>query len=888
MHFRRHLLAISMAAALTQLAACGGSSSSTPTPTPEPPAPEPTQSLSGTTADGYLVNAQVCLDLNNNNECDPSEPTTQSQSGGQFHFDNLDGDLDLTQARVLVKVIAGQTEDEDAPGILIDQGYTMTAPAGVNAFISPLTTMLAAEVKNSDLDLETATAALEQSLGIQGSELSVLDDYIAGKQHENGQGYDRIHKVAQVVARVTAAAHKAMAANGGTGGDANDSEVADAIADTVAENLELLVASVDQSEASGDDTDVDAIADQVNEALPLAPEEVQEQVEENREHAHKQHSDLMEIITQERGMFELGGHEQRSYQADSQTCIAERELSYQQIQLQEQQVQFNRFGYQGAELGFTASDDDDRRDTLIWKQGSWQSMDNAIHIESVQEDGSVIVESDVDGRQQVWARKLDLTDLKMKRYANGEKVWMHQLSSDLRFPADAQGYQLTFRQLSQRALLSYDPQCDAQTQWCNQVNLPTGPAQQLQQLLANAAGEAPLIYIGGEEGTSLAVRLYGSLEQQQGDLRLFVVQHQHCDDSGCGQPQAKDGGSWHLTDFGLQLSLPQWTQSLLGEDNASALLTVHDGLVRHAYLIDEGTTRSNDWSFNGSAIDALIEGLGAPSLRQELPLSECGVHHPGDGTDPGDGTEPGDGDQPGDGDDKPAPPELVADPTATAALTGTQYLAEGGDFQALIQFGAQGQLLTWVDDIDEGQVSHHRNNGRWVIDADQQLLLQFDGGDWALLQLADAELGADVMKASELDNGVVEAYPLSRIRPLALEPLSQPQSFRLTADDEAQCSMTLHLNGSDNHQQGSGWVDLSQCADDSDSGVNQEFLWAQTDAGFKLQPIMADGSVDPETLMLSRFGSGPLERVLMRTVSPQADGQRNDDMLESFRFEWLP
>ncbi|WP_035384939.1 hypothetical protein [Ferrimonas futtsuensis] len=877
MQFKRHLIALSLTAALTQLTACGGGSSdSAPAPQPEP---QPGQSLSGATADGYLVNAQVCLDLNRNGECDADEPSTLTQAGGQYSFENLDADLDLSQVQMLVKVIAGQTEDEDNPGEVLTQGYTMTAPAGVVEFVSPLTTLLASEMDRAGVDQETAAAALEQTLGILGSDLSLVEDYIAGKQQQaNGDGYKRLHRVAQVVARVTAKAKHAVEQNGGTGGDAEDNEVADAIAETLTENLERLVNRVDEAEANGQEPDADTIADEVAGELPLDPDEVQDRVERKRERGDLEEASLLTLLESDGGMFELDGHSEVFFDASTNQCIKERELGYQQIQKVESLITFNRFRYDGPDAGFVEVTEEEERDMLVWKGDAWAEMSDQVEVVSQEEDGSVIVSSDMDGRQQVWSQQLDLADLKLKRYAQGEHEWKTQFSGDQLFPEGASGYQMTFKQLDSRAMLPYRAQCDATVQWCNQVVLPTGPVQTLAELMNDAnSAEPKMVYIGGDHDTSLAVALYGAIEESQGKVQLYVVEHRECDDSGCGAPELKENAdaSWSKTPMGLVLNLPEWGHSFTHRRRAQPLLTEYEGAVRHGFVLGEGLTRSDQWGFNQVAMDAFLANLGTPELREVEDAEECGFQ-PDDGQEPDDGIEPG---------EDPTTPELVADETAMAALAGNRYLAKDTDFEALIHFMPQGRVQVWLEEMDSTGENTDILTGSWLIDAQHQLLMQFGENDWVLIQLPAEGLGGDVMKVSEKDEGQVREYSMSLVRPFSLEGLEAPLDLRLSATGEDSCVLDLHLNGVATDQQGFGWVDLTQCPDEDPSAPTAfEMVWYLTDSGLELSPIGPNGEASPQRHHLYWFGSEGTERVLTRSFAVAEDGTAELESLDSFLF----
>lgn len=164
-----------------------------------------TVNFDGKVADGYLVNAKVCLDINNNYACDSDEPFATSSAGGAF---SLSG---VTQAQVdshsvIVEVIAGETYDEDAgdPAVKIQTAYKLTAPAG-SQFISPITTIVKGKM-DGGLSLQ---ASIDEVKDVLGDDFDPTTDYVAAKEsNELTQAerdiYERGHKVAQVIAGLIA------------------------------------------------------------------------------------------------------------------------------------------------------------------------------------------------------------------------------------------------------------------------------------------------------------------------------------------------------------------------------------------------------------------------------------------------------------------------------------------------------------------------------------------------------------------------------------------------------------------------------------------------------------------------------------------------------------
>ena len=133
-------LAISSLAVLT-LHGCGGGGSDAPASPPDDQ-PAATASISGVVLDGVLAGATVCLDLNDNRDCDATEPATTTTATGSY---TLDG---LTEAQakghpVLAKVVAGTTTADAAP---VGASYMLAAPAGMGAVITPYTTLVLSEI----------------------------------------------------------------------------------------------------------------------------------------------------------------------------------------------------------------------------------------------------------------------------------------------------------------------------------------------------------------------------------------------------------------------------------------------------------------------------------------------------------------------------------------------------------------------------------------------------------------------------------------------------------------------------------------------------------------------------------------------------------------------
>ncbi|MBM7037928.1 hypothetical protein [Vibrio ulleungensis] len=145
-----------------------------------------TSTYSVTAIDGYLRNAEVWLDLNKNSIKDPDEPSATSGAGGVAELD-VSNVTNPQNYPVIVRAIAGQTEDEDQG--LVTSDYVMSAPPGEDK-VTPLSTLVNVLLEQSLDGSETpseieqkkqqALSSVAQQLGIDSDD--VLGDFIADNQ----------------------------------------------------------------------------------------------------------------------------------------------------------------------------------------------------------------------------------------------------------------------------------------------------------------------------------------------------------------------------------------------------------------------------------------------------------------------------------------------------------------------------------------------------------------------------------------------------------------------------------------------------------------------------------------------------------------------------------
>ena len=216
MHLKLFTKSLVCIAVVSTLYACGGGGSSltsssessnldnsAPSPT-QTPATDSGTTLTGRVADGYIRGATVCLDINENGNCDSDEPTATTGEGGLYELAMLDG----AEGKPILADIPATAIDED-DNLPIGKRMMFSAPASKREFISPITTLVHQELENNPaIDLDEAEATVKQELGlsIEDEDSSLFTDYVAhGDDTDTGDKAERfrhMHRTAQVVAKM--------------------------------------------------------------------------------------------------------------------------------------------------------------------------------------------------------------------------------------------------------------------------------------------------------------------------------------------------------------------------------------------------------------------------------------------------------------------------------------------------------------------------------------------------------------------------------------------------------------------------------------------------------------------------------------------------------------
>ncbi|WP_261882331.1 putative Ig domain-containing protein [Vibrio pelagius] len=165
------LLAASVAFALT---GCGGSDGDSSSATPS--------GVVITAIDGYLENAQVWVDTNNNFKWDSEDKQLDSNTdaNGEITLPN-----EYKDNAIFIKAIAGQTIDKTRG--LVTSNFDLAATAGATV-VSPMTNMVVEQLAADDTltqeDAENKVVTSVTNSGLTASQDLIFGDYIADRSEQ--------------------------------------------------------------------------------------------------------------------------------------------------------------------------------------------------------------------------------------------------------------------------------------------------------------------------------------------------------------------------------------------------------------------------------------------------------------------------------------------------------------------------------------------------------------------------------------------------------------------------------------------------------------------------------------------------------------------------------
>ncbi len=160
--------------------------------------------ISGSVADGYLVNATVFLDRNGNDRLDAGEPSTKTDINGAYTL-SVDP-ADIGKYPIFAQAIQGVTIDKDT-NQTVANSYILSLPKefvsdSVNSnFISPISTQIyKTKIENPNMPLDDIMDQLRVNMNLPDG-INMRADYVslgaATSLDPNRHNYQIMHTMAQ-------------------------------------------------------------------------------------------------------------------------------------------------------------------------------------------------------------------------------------------------------------------------------------------------------------------------------------------------------------------------------------------------------------------------------------------------------------------------------------------------------------------------------------------------------------------------------------------------------------------------------------------------------------------------------------------------------------------
>ncbi|OCH49838.1 hypothetical protein [Vibrio lentus] len=631
MNGQRSLLAVAIALGI---AGCGSDSSDSST-TDTGGSTATSASLTAKAADGYLVGANACLDLNSNKVCDKDEPSAVTGDDGSFTIDNLTQEQ-LEQGTLLIEVVAGQTIDTDNPGVVLSKSYRLTAPPK-SAFISPLTTLIQNEIESGS-SLEEAKTAIQEKLG---TTLDLTQDYIEAKNNNDladaqKAAFENLHRVAQVTASVMAENTDALSETAAGAGISVEALTA-LINEEVTRVLEEVVKNI---EAAGDNFNPSDIAGSINrDHIAIDDSNLEDKIKENEANKGSKQADLAKLIKTD-GINWFGGDNDTgkdlvvaygTLKSDADNSVTDTSYIY------------DYFAEQFVDFEYTPD-----TNSMVLGQNGWEASDDTLTSIKPNEDGSLTLESRSSIFSEVAsAKQLDISGLNVRSImdqTDDENVWSNIMPVGLKFPDNTTAYKLSVEDISDNIYTFYKgdwcaehapDRYEALNNMCNGISAFKNGSDTWLATLASTIAEdasdrhdtassnhADLIPMAGMESAEIFAQLLSN---------GTVVYYTRAWNLDSTFSKLSELGSWKDESVNgevlRQVTIPesihsQATWSNYQKEDNSAYLSVVEGFVRITYKEVEDAG-SEAYVFDEATKQFILDNALTPQPLHPLNLQAC-------------------------------------------------------------------------------------------------------------------------------------------------------------------------------------------------------------------------------------------------------------------------
>ncbi|USD40024.1 hypothetical protein J4N42_08015 [Vibrio sp. SCSIO 43135] len=621
MHTKRSLLAITVAATL---AACGSDDTSSTDTTNEGAA---TTSLTAKAADGYLVGANACLDLNGDKVCNDDEPSSVTGDGGEFTISGITQEQ-LEQGVILIEIVENQTIDLDNPDVTLAKSYTLTAPPGSD-FISPITTLLQNEIENGS-SVEEATAKIKTQLG---TSLDITEDYVEAKSSddysaEEQAAFENLHRISQVTAGIMADNTDALEA-AASGAGISVEQLTSLILEEVTQVISNIVQQVEQY-ADQDEFDSSSIATSIGSSLiDLDQDNLEEKIEENEATKNSSAANLGALVASE-GI---------NWFWSEQEGNTPRILEFGQLKLNsDDSISDTEYEFDYKTAKFVVLESNGENEGVILSSNGWVDEDDAVESIEINDEGSILLVMATPELSEIAeAEQVDISGLSVSTVLSktgGDGIWGEVVSEDLNFPADTTAYKVEFEAtVDGYYAFNKGDWCDnreALNGACNSVLIDGSYAQTLADTLATDSADRTgstnyesLISVIGWNGGNVMAQL---LENGS----VYYYHHIWVDGS---LEKLEEEGNWRDIEVNgetlREVASPSvvyedydYSWSSINDDDGKFYLALYNDFVRVSHY-EENEASDAEYIFDTATVTFILDNYTQPmtlaSCLAELP-----------------------------------------------------------------------------------------------------------------------------------------------------------------------------------------------------------------------------------------------------------------------------
>lgn len=548
-------------------------------------------SVSGIVADGYLENAKVFLDLNDDKQFTTGEPTATTAADGSYTLTGVTA-ADLKNHAIVVLAESGVTVNHEGnTSTTVTDAYVLSTPPDApknpdgKVVITPLTTLVHNQIEsNPALSVAAAEATVKSNLGV-GEATSLFENFVQKKGASDD--YTKLSKVSQVVASAIGSNMDAIKT---AAPDANLNDVIKVIVNQVMSQLATISSQVDTAgtfnaatiaaNTVSVDTSTQAAVDTLKDNLAQAGTATVVSSFQNALGTDGFFSIDRENLSQSQyayyyGVVKLGAAGTNGY------ALTEDNFVYTYVTPTWTATTNSNNDYALTSKGWGSFDDSASAGTLVF---------NA--------DGTATWTLKASGVKQVISvSKIDVAGKPIKMFVKDVSV-----ATDAVFPVGSEAYKMSFI-----------PQSDTYKVWMNGTNYDlTGVASVADMVSHFAVGTDYMLHMGSSmNNTSFGVKFAGS--GTSGTAQFYVQNYMN----GGQLEQLAMAGSWKIVEPVasypvLILDVPFAYKSSYMSDNPSRgiIFALVDGTIRQGSVEYAMVPRDDKgMNFNKTAFTAIKDNF---------------------------------------------------------------------------------------------------------------------------------------------------------------------------------------------------------------------------------------------------------------------------------------